>query len=294
MSEVPLGAFLSGGIDSSTIVALMNEQASEPVKTFSIGFEEQDFSELEHARRVAKHLGTDHHEFVVRPEALEILPTLVEHDGEPFADSSAIPTYYVSRETRRFVTVALDGDGGDECFAGYKRHAAMRLAEIYQRVPNLIHEFLISKIIKQIPARINKRQGLITNAKRFLRSASRPPVERYLQWMSVFDSDIKAELYTDEFHHEVMRCDPIGFLAPWYTHEGIGVVDATLLADTMTYLPNDLLTKVDIASMAVSLEVRSPFLDHHVIEFAASLPENLKLRRLTTKYLLKRARLAES
>ncbi len=290
MSEVPLGAFLSGGIDSSTVVALMNEQASEPVKTFSIGFEEQDFSELEHARRVAKHLGTDHHEFVVRPEALEMLPTLVEHYGEPFADSSAIPTYYVSRETRRFVTVALDGNGGDECFAGYKRHAAMRLSGIYQRMPNLIHEFLISKIVKKIPARINKRQSLIINAQRFLRSASLRPVERYLQWMSVVDSCIKADLYTDEFHHEIMRCDPVDFLAPWYTqHDGIGVVDATLLADTMTYLPNDLLTKVDIASMAVSLEVRSPFLDHHVIEFAASLPENLKLHRLTTKYLLKRA-----
>src|SRR6185295_7404227 len=129
MSEVPLGAFLSRGIDSSAVVALMAEESSTPVKTFSIGFEEQDFSELHHARRVAEHVGADHHEFIVRPDALEVLPILVEHYGEPYADSSAIPTYYVARETRKHVTVALNGDGGDESFAGYERYAAMRLAE---------------------------------------------------------------------------------------------------------------------------------------------------------------------
>src|SRR6478672_10761101 len=131
MSEVPLGAFLSGGIDSSAVVALMAQESSERVKTFSIGFEEQDFSEVHHARRVAEHVGADHHEFIVRPDAMQILPTLVEHYGEPFADSSAIPSYYVSRETRQYVTVALNGDGGDECFAGYERYAAMNLARAY-------------------------------------------------------------------------------------------------------------------------------------------------------------------
>src|SRR5499427_5131313 len=131
MSEVPLGAFLSGGIDSSAVVALMAQESAERVKTFSIGFEEQDFSELQHARRVAEHVGADHHEFIVRADALEVLPTLVEHYGEPYADSSAIPTYYVARETRQHVTVALNGDGGDECFAGYERYAAMRLARVY-------------------------------------------------------------------------------------------------------------------------------------------------------------------
>src|SRR5882762_6974219 len=135
MSEVPLGAFLSGGIDSSAVVALMAQESSERIKTFSIGFEEQDFSELHHARRVAEHVGADHHEFVVRPDAMEILPTLVEHYGEPYADSSAIPSYYVSRETRAYVTVALNGDGGDECFAGYQRYAAMNIAEKYGTLP---------------------------------------------------------------------------------------------------------------------------------------------------------------
>src|SRR4030095_7961861 len=145
MSEVPLGAFLSGGIDSSAVVALMSQESSEPVKTFSIGFEEQDFSELHHARRVAEYVGADNPEFIVRHHAVEILPMLVEHYGEPYADSSAVPTYYVARETRRHVTVALNGDGGDESFAGYERYAAMGLTEKYRRVPSLLRESLIRR-----------------------------------------------------------------------------------------------------------------------------------------------------
>jgi asparagine synthase (glutamine-hydrolysing) len=287
MSEVPLGAFLSGGVDSSAVVALMSEASSTPVKTFSIGFEEQDFSELHHARRVAERVGAEHHEFIVRPDALEVLPTLVEHYGEPYADSSAIPTYYVSRETRRHVTVALNGDGGDECFAGYERYAAMRLSERYRRLPGMLREGVIRQAAELLPASELKR-GRVRSLKRFLRAASLPPVERYLRWVSVLDPQAKQELYTDEFRRETEESDVRQWLAPWFAQaNGAGVVDAALLTDTMTYLPNDLLVKVDIASMAVSLEARSPFLDHHVIEFAASLPENLKLRGLTTKYLLK-------
>ncbi len=289
MSEVPLGAFLSGGVDSSTVVALMSEVSPTPVKTFSIGFEEQDFSELHHARRVAEHVGAEHHEFIVRPDALEVLPTLVEHYGEPYADSSAIPTYYVARETRKHVTVALNGDGGDESFAGYERYAAMRLSERYRKLPNVLRERVIRQAVDLLPSSELKR-GRVRNLKRFLQAASLPPVERYLRWVSVFDVGAKADLYTDEFRHETEGADVRQWLAPWFARaNGAGVVDASLLTDTMTYLPNDLLVKVDIASMAVSLEARSPFLDHHVIEFAASLPENLKLRGLTTKYLLKRS-----
>jgi len=288
MSEVPLGAFLSGGIDSSTVVALMSEASSAPVKTFSIGFEEQDFSELHHARRVAELVGAEHHEFIVRPDAMEVLPTLVEHYGEPYADSSAIPTYYVARETRRHVTVALNGDGGDECFAGYERYAAMRLSERYRKLPTFLREGVIRRAAELLPASELKRSR-VRSLKRFLQSASLPPVERYLRWVSVLDPQAKSELYTDEFRHEMEGADVRQWLAPWFARvNGAGVVDASLLTDTMTYLPNDLLVKVDIASMAVSLEARSPFLDHHVIEFAASLPENLKLRGLTTKYILKK------
>ena len=288
ISEVPLGAFLSGGVDSSAVVALMSEESSAPVKTFSIGFEEQDFSELHHARRVAEHIGAEHHEFIVRPNALEVLPMLVEHYGEPYADSSAIPTYYVARETRRHVTVALNGDGGDECFAGYERYAAMRLAETYRKLPGLVRRPLIESAVELLPSS-ELRRSRARDIKRFVSAASLPTVERYMRWVSVFDAQAKDDLYTDEFRRRMSGHRAADFLAPWFAHANgaSGIVDASMMADTMTYLPNDLLVKVDIASMAVSLEARSPFLDHHVIEFAAALPENLKLRGRTTKYLLK-------
>ena len=288
MSEVPLGAFLSGGIDSSAVVALMSEASSEPVKTFSIGFEEQDFSELHHARRIAEHVGADHHEFIVRPDAMEVLPLLVEHYGEPYADSSAIPTYYVARETRRHVTVALNGDGGDESFAGYERYAAMQLAERYHRLPAPLRNLAIQPAIGLLPSSETSRSR-IRDAKRFIQAASLPKRERYLRWVSVFDSQAKHDLYSESFRQQTANVHPSEILDPWFAHaNGSGIVDASLLTDIMTYLPNDLLVKVDIATMAVSLEARSPFLDHHVIEFAASLPEKFKLRGLTTKYLLKR------
>ena len=259
MSEVPLGAFLSGGIDSSAVVALMSQESSAPVKTFSIGFEEQDFSELHHARRVAQHIGADHHEFIVRPDALEVLPTLVEHYGEPYADSSAIPTYYVSKETRRYVTVALNGDGGDECFAGYDRYAAMNLSEKYHKLPSFFRRGLIENALRMFPAS-ERRGDPVARAQRFVRAASLPKVQRYLRWMSVFDEEAKADLYSRTFREETKMLNAASILEPWFARaNGSGIVDASLLTDTMTYLPNDLLVKVDIASMAVSLEARSPF-----------------------------------
>jgi len=288
ISEVPLGAFLSGGVDSSTVVALMAQESSSPVKTFSIGFEEQDFSELKYARRVAEHVGAEYHEFIVKPDALEILPTLVEHYGEPYADSSAIPTYYVSRETRKHVTVALNGDGGDESFAGYERHAAMRLAETYKKVPNFLRKAFVEAPMGLIPTSEIKRSRA-RDAKRFLGSANLPKTERYFRWMSTFDRNAKLDLYTPEFRAAIQNSNPSTIMDGWFAiANGSGIVDASLLNDLMTYLPNDLLVKVDIASMANSLEARSPFLDHKVIEFAASLPESLKMRRFETKSLLKK------
>ena len=198
MSDVPLGAFLSGGIDSSAVVALMSELSSVPVKTFSIGFEEQDFSELEHARRVARAFGTDHHEFVVRPDAVEVLPTLVRHYGEPYADSSAIPTYYLSKMTRHHVTVAFNGDGGDECFAGYERYAAMRIAERIDRLPRLLRKQVVEPAIGAIPEAGATRSRL-GKARRFLGVMGRPVGERYLGWTSVINEGIKAELCTKDF-----------------------------------------------------------------------------------------------
>ncbi len=288
ISEVPLGAFLSGGVDSSAVVALMAELSDKPVKTFSIGFEEQDFSELKYAKAVANHVGAEYNEFIVKPNALEILPTLVEHYGEPYADSSAIPTYYVAKETRKFVTVALNGDGGDESFAGYERHVAMRIAEKYHKFPSLLRKIFVEAPINLVPTSELKKSR-VRDAKRFLQAASLPKTERYFRWMSTFNREAKSEIYTNEFTKTVANNHASKFLEEWFAKStGNGIVDATLLTDQMTYLPNDLLPKVDIASMAVSLEARSPFLDHKVIEFAASLPENLKMKGFETKSLLKK------
>lgn len=288
ISEVPLGAFLSGGVDSSAVVALMAQESTSPVKTFSIGFEEEDFSELKYAKRVAEHVGAEYNEFIVRPNALDIIPTLVEHYGEPYADSSAIPTYYVARETRKFVTVALNGDGGDESFAGYERYAAMRIAEKYNRIPSALRKALIEATINLLPTSELKRSRL-RDAKRFLKAANLPRTERYFRWVTTFNRDNKPELYTRDFAVAVSGQDASNILSRWFdAANGAGTLDSTLLTDQMTYLPNDLLVKVDIASMANSLEARSPFLDHKLIEFAASLPENIKMRGVETKSLLKK------
>lgn len=288
ISEVPLGAFLSGGVDSSVVVALMAQESSQPVKTFSIGFEEQDFSELKYARIVANHVGAEYNEFIVRPNALDVLPTLVEHYGEPYADSSAIPTYYVAKETRQHVTVALNGDGGDESFAGYERYAAMGLAETYRKIPGVLRKALIEAPAGLLPTSELKRSR-VRDAKRFLAAAKLPRNERYLRWMSTFDRDAKRGLYTDEFTARLGTADAGQFLDEWFAKaNGMSILDANLLVDQMTYLPNDLLVKVDIATMANSLEGRSPFLDHKVIEFAASLPSSLKMGRFETKSLLKK------
>lgn len=288
ISEVPLGAFLSGGVDSSAVVALMAQESSKPVKTFSIGFEEQDYSELKYARRVAEHVGAEYNEFIVRPNALEVLPTLVEHYGEPYADSSAIPTYYVSKESRKYVTVALNGDGGDESFVGYERHVAMKYAEIYRKLPGALRSSVIEPSLAAIAGPTNFRNRF-ARFQRFLRAASMPKADRYFSWLSTFDASAKTELFTHDLQSQTAGSNPIEYLSKYVNQSnGKGVIDASLLADLMNYLPNDLLVKVDIASMANSLEARSPFLDHKLIEFAASLPESIKQSGTETKSLLKK------
>jgi len=288
ISEVPLGAFLSGGVDSSTVVALMAEESSTPVKTFSIGFEDQDFSELKYAKKVAEHIGAEHHEFIVRPDAADVIPLLVEHYGEPYADSSALPTYYVARETRKHVTVALNGDGGDESFAGYERYMAMQIAEGYARVPRFVRKALIEGPFNLLPVSETKKTR-IRDVQRFFISASEPRIERYFRWMSTFKPAVKRQIYTEDLARVSEANNASHLLGDWFKRaNGSGVLDASLFVDQLTYLPNDLLVKVDIASMANSLEARSPFLDHKVMEFAASLPENIKMPRLRTKYLLKK------
>jgi asparagine synthase (glutamine-hydrolysing) len=289
MSEVPLGAFLSGGIDSSAVVALMAEAMSEPVKTFSIGFDDQTFNELHYARQVAGRYGTDHHEFTVTPDALATLPELVWAYGEPYADSSALPTYYVARETRRYVTVALNGDGGDEAFAGYERYLAARLAAHYERIPRWLREGIVAPLARRLPES-TRRRDILRHFKRFVLAMGDSPERRYARWIILLDNPAKERLYTPEFRARMVEVDSLSLLEQAYTAaDSADFLERTLFVDVHTYLPDDLLVKVDVATMIHSLEGRSPFLDHELAEFVARLPVNYKLRGRTSKYILKRA-----
>lgn len=287
-SDVPLGAFLSGGIDSSTVVALMSQLSDKSVKTFSIGFPERDYSELKYSRNIAKRFNTEHHEFIVEPKAMEILPLLVERYGEPYADSSCIPTYYLSQQTKQAVTVALNGDGGDELFAGYERYQAMLAAEMYQRMPKVAQK-IISSFANLLPDSVNPKNRL-RRIKRFLDGATLPSPQRYIRWVGIFDDALKRNLYSEDFSRATSQANPQKFTEPFLnSSNGLSLIDSLLCTDTMTYLPNDLLVKVDITSMANSLEARSPFLDHKLMEFVAKLPAEYKMRRFLKKYILKKA-----
>ena len=289
ISDVPLGAFLSGGLDSSIVVGLMAKLSNAPVKTFSIGFAEKRYDELDYARAVARHFKTEHREFVVRPNAIEIIPKLVWHYDEPFADSSAIPTYYVSQITRQHVKVALTGDAGDEGFAGYPRYRAVKLGLWFDRLPGFLRRALAGKYWQRLPVSVEqKTKG--RRLRRLFEALNLPPKERYVRWCAIFDDGRKAALYSPElraalapvasakiFEEEYAKAPEADFLA------------ATMFVDFMRYLPDDLLFKVDIASMAHGLECRAPFLDHKLVEFIGRIPTDLKLRGFTTKYLLRRA-----
>ena len=287
-AEVPLGAFLSGGIDSSIVVALMQEQMAEPVRTFSIGFDVPEYDETSYAREVAAHLGTRHEEFRVSPQALEILPRLVWHYDEPFADSSAIPTWYVSELTRQHVTVALTGDGGDELFAGYPRYQAVRLGAWFDRLPSGLRRMAAHPLWQRLPAS-PRQKSWRRRLKRLLGAMAEPPVARYLEWIAIFGEARRAALYSDDFLDQLPDDDPAEFLSDAFRRAGgRDAVTQASLADLLTYLPCDLMTKVDTASMAHSLECRQPLLDHHLVELAASLPVRMKLRGRHGKQVLRR------
>ena len=284
VADVPIGAFLSGGVDSSGVVATM-ARLTATVRTFSIGFEEAGYSELPHARRIAERYGTEHHEFIVRPDGVSILPLLARHFGEPFADSSAVPTYYLSRLTREHVTVALNGDGGDELFAGYDRYFAMKLASSLDRIPRAVAAPLLAGAARLLPDSLvptDRRR----RTKRFLLAAAMPSRERYLRWLGLFDAAELRELAVPELLVAGPRV-PTAF--DTFEVDGHDPVASAQGLDLRLYLPDDLLTKVDVASMANSLEVRSPFLDRELVEFAVALPSALKLHGSERKYLLKKA-----
>lgn len=287
-SDVPLGVFLSGGIDSSTVVALMAKfNPGVKVKTFSIGFDDKDFDELKFAGIIAKRYNTEHNEFVVKPNVLEILPELVERYGEPYADSSCIPTYYVANITRKHVTVALNGDGGDELFAGYERFRVAYLSRVYNRIPLFLRRGFIEPIFYSIPGRADNRTK-VSRIKRFLDGAALPLPIRYLHWISFFDKNLQNNLYSKSFLDRISDISPEKLLTPYFDNpDNHELIDVLLQIDTNTYLPNDLLVKMDIATMANSLEARSPFLDHRLAEFVASLRGDFKMRWFIKKYLLK-------
>lgn len=284
IADVPLGAFLSGGVDSSAIVAFMCEQGQQPPKTFAIGFEDQSFSELEHARSVARHLGTEHEEEIVNPNVAAELPDLVAHFDEPFSDASAIPTHLLCRMTRRHVTVALSGDGGDEIFGGYLSYPAMRSIGRLKRVPHWLRSPAMG-LTRMVP----ETTSYTSLGRRFrrLREMAATPSRAaaygtlHYQWTT---AQRRALLLNGEG-----GTSPEALLdARFGAVDGLDDVPATMWVDAGLYMPGDILVKVDRMSMYHSLEVRCPLLDQELVAFAATLPLNLKLRGLTTKYLLKK------
>ena len=290
ISDVPLGAFLSGGHDSSIIVGLMSKLSSRPVKTFSIGFEEDEFSELGYARIVADHFKTEHSEFILKANFIELLPKIAWYYGQPFADSSALPSYLVSRETRKHVTVALNGDGGDESFGGYLRYKAMKGSMVFAFPFRLMGEKATKFIAGLVPhTETAKGKNMFRYMSRLISGLSEPPARRNVFWHCFFTATAKEELYSDNMKQR-MTGDAFSYLQNIFENaKADNVMDRTYYTDINAYLPECLLVKMDIASMANSLEARSPFLDHKVMEFSASMPSSWKVHGLTTKYILKKA-----
>jgi len=292
VSDVPLGVLLSGGIDSSSVAALACEEAPGQINTFSIAFDEKSFDESSYARAVAKHLGTEHHEqrFTER-DMLAVVPDIPRLLDEPLGDASLIPTWLLSRFTRERVTVALGGDGGDELFAGYPTYVAHRLAGYYRALPQVIRKRLVEPSVARLPVSFGNL-SFDYRARRFVRGAMMPSGMRHTIWMGSYEPDQQRLLLTpdvieacpdEEVYDEVRGLDFDPAL------NGESLVERMMRLDATHYLSECVLVKVDRASMAASLEVRAPFLDHSFIGFVASLPPDLKLRGLTTKYILKRA-----
>ncbi len=294
VSDVPIGAFLSGGIDSSTVVALMQAQSSHPVQTFSIGFEEEGYNEASHATAVANHLGTQHHEmYLTSSQALEIIPTIPEWCDEPFADSSQIPTFLVSRLAQKHLKVCLSGDGGDELFAGYSRYfQANRFWERLSPLPPILRKIVAGGIKGLSPEQWDSLGGFIPGKNNFIGDKAHKfanllncsdRIALYLNLISLWDNPESLVAHRKSSDNE-------GLPSPWLTNEErskSSFIEEMQYIDSLTYLPDDILSKVDYASMAVSLESRVPLLDHRVVEFAWSVPLNLKIRHPEGKWILR-------
>ncbi len=288
IADVPLGAFLSGGIDSSAVVALMAKNNSQPIKTFSIGFNESDHDETKYAQMIADKYKTDHTKFIVKPDAMELLPTLVKQYEEPYADSSALPTYYLAKKTREHVTVALNGDGGDENFAGYGRYSIQKFGLWYDKIGPL-HNLLAKPTAKIINSIF--KTTITNHAQTFAETLSLPYTQRYLSYIQYFSAEAKNSLYSEAMQKRMKNIITNNIIVRAFSQaKATNKIDQTVYADIATYLPDDLLVKVDIATMAHGLESRSPFLDHKFMEMTSRIPTNLKLKGLNNKkYILKKA-----
>ncbi len=286
VSDVPLGAFLSGGIDSSAVVGVMSKISSSPVKTFSIGFDEKSYSETKYAKIVAEHFGTDHHQFIVKPDIINIMPKLIWHYNEPFADSSMVATYYVAEQTKKYVTVALNGDGGDESLAGYTRYwQTLVFEKIYKTYKNIpfgknISDFISSRYCK----------GRLYRILKWLKQIEKDGFySAYTSRLIIFSQEEKNYLYSERMKQELSGFEPFRFIEKtWEKASGLTLLEKMLYTDFHFYLPDVLMVKMDIATMANALEGRSPFLDHHIIETIASFPPELKFKGVWSKYILKK------
>ncbi|MBE7561002.1 asparagine synthase (glutamine-hydrolyzing) [bacterium] len=292
-SDVPVGAFLSGGIDSTLVVSLMRRLVDGPVSTYSIGFVGPGlFDELPHAEETARRLGTDHHTFTVGPsELLDALPDMMTQLDEPFADSSALPVYYVSKLARTRVKVILSGDGGDEVFAGYNKYLGEYYYRRFLRIPRPLREGVVVPLLRALPeSRATPLLERFRQTKKLLRGHGRDALGRYLTWLEQFDSAMRSELFSDSLKRELGDYDPTAPLRQaWTAGARRDPLTAALVADLVRGLPGDMLTKVDRMSMRHNLEVRVPFLDHRLVEYALSLPAEFKLDGRNTKAILKSA-----
>jgi len=284
ISDVPLGAHLSGGIDSSMVVAMMSQEMKEKIKTFSIGFKEKDYDETKYARLVAQRYKTDHHELIIEPNAIEILPKLVYQYEEPYADSSALPTWYLCQMTKSYITVALNGDGGDENFAGYNRYIGWKFYCQFKFLP-------FKKFFKTINFYLYKltKTSLFDKGFRFFSAFEQKPILFFVKLVGFFNEKEKEFLYELSLKEKIKDSRKETFLEEIFNRtENFSNLDKVLYTDINSSLPDDLLVKVDIASMAYSLEVRSPFLDHELMELCAQIPENLKIKNYSKKFILKK------
>lgn len=303
ISDVPLGAFLSGGIDSSAIVALMSKLSTKPVKTFSIGFETKEnskkissipfcsgdlFNELPYARKIAKLFKTDHHEMIVQPNIIEIMPQLAYFYEEPYGDTSALPSWYLAKMAKKYITVALCGDGGDENFGGYFRFNYHKICAIYERIPRIFRSFILKPGIKFLAA--TTKHPLLKKGARFVNSFNEPAEKYYLRYLSPYPEKDKYRLYQPFLYEKLNRIKSIEIMLKIFEESNVkDPIDRALYDNFANYLPDDLLVKMDIACMAHALEVRSPFLDQEFLETTAKMPANLKIKGFFEgKYILKK------